>query len=65
MKTHIDFKPEQCPYCQQRFKRRYDMNFHVRNQHKTEVADQAKVGTVRFDEVEAAVMGIKKMIRAD
>ena len=34
LKTHIDEKPFVCKFCKFSFKRRYDLNFHIRNQHQ-------------------------------
>lgn len=34
LKTHFDEKPFVCPFCNFAFKRNYDLNFHIRNQHK-------------------------------
>lgn len=34
LKTHVDEKPFICVVCNFGFKRNYDLNFHIRNQHK-------------------------------
>lgn len=34
LKTHIDEKPHVCAVCNFGFKRRYDLHFHIRNQHE-------------------------------
>lgn len=34
LKTHDEEKPFTCNFCQTCFKRNYDLNFHIRNQHK-------------------------------
>lgn len=37
LKTHISEKPFECQFCKYCFKRRYDLNFHIRNQHQKDL----------------------------
>jgi hypothetical protein len=53
LKTHVCERSFESPICQKGFKRRYDMNYHVRNQHK--IQDEQE-----YIEVEAAVMFIQE-----